>query len=96
MDWQYLVLYILCFSQSCFADNGMNMAMDGSMSLAVGNMLAYLHFTPGDNCGLYFLRYMCSANGVVQCGSLVGFLRVQGPWSAHVSHCFCWRWSSAG
>ena len=28
--------------------DGMDMSMDGSMSLASGNMVPYLHFTPGD------------------------------------------------
>ena len=28
--------------------DGMDMSMDGSMSLAAGNMTPYLHFTPGD------------------------------------------------
>lgn len=56
MNWQSLVLYLLCLSRSCLADNGMDMSMDGGMSLAVGNMLSYLHFTPGDNCGLFLLN----------------------------------------
>ncbi|KAH9913205.1 CTR copper uptake transporter [Fomitopsis serialis] len=30
------------------ASNGMDMSMDGAMDLASGNMLTYLHFTPGD------------------------------------------------
>ncbi|KAH8108381.1 Ctr copper transporter family-domain-containing protein [Phellopilus nigrolimitatus] len=29
------------------SDNGMDMSMDGAMDLASGNMLMYLHFTPG-------------------------------------------------
>jgi solute carrier family 31 (copper transporter), member 1 len=35
--------------------NGMDMSMDGSMSLASGQMLPYLHFTTGDI--LWFLGY---------------------------------------
>ena len=34
-------------------DNGMDMSMDGAMSLAEGNMLPYFHFTKGDM--LWFL-----------------------------------------
>ena len=60
MDWRYLLFCLLCFSKGCLADNGMDMSMDGSMNLAVGNMLAYLHFTPGDNRGLYIPRYVHS------------------------------------
>ena len=30
-------------------DNGMVMSMDQGMSMSSGNMIAYLHFTPGDN-----------------------------------------------
>ncbi|KIK09641.1 hypothetical protein K443DRAFT_127524 [Laccaria amethystina LaAM-08-1] len=30
------------------SEDGMDMSMDGSMSLASGNMIPYLHFTPGD------------------------------------------------
>ncbi|KAI0665517.1 CTR copper uptake transporter [Trametes maxima] len=41
-----LVVYIL---PSVHAhSNGMDMSMDGSMDLAAGQMLTYLHFTPGD------------------------------------------------
>ncbi|KAL5518441.1 hypothetical protein ACEPAH_123 [Sanghuangporus vaninii] len=49
-----VVLYILLslFSTSLQLvsahDNGMDMSMDGSMNLASGNMLPYLHFTSGD------------------------------------------------
>lgn len=55
MDWWYLLFCLLCSSKGCLADNGMDMSMDGSMNLAVGNMLTYLHFTPGDNRGLFIL-----------------------------------------
>ncbi|KAG1738010.1 CTR copper uptake transporter [Suillus lakei] len=58
MNRQSLVLCILCLCQHCLADNGMDMSMDDGMSLAVGNMLSYLHFTPGDNRGLYLIRHI--------------------------------------
>lgn len=63
MNWQSLVLYLLCLSRSCLADNGMDMSMDGGMSLAVGNMLSYLHFTPGDN--LWFLGWVPKSSGAM-------------------------------
>jgi hypothetical protein len=54
MHWGYFVCCLLYFSKGCLADtNGMDMSTDGSMALAVGNMLTYLHFTPGDNRGSY-------------------------------------------
>ncbi|EJD05207.1 uncharacterized protein FOMMEDRAFT_105434 [Fomitiporia mediterranea MF3/22] len=46
LDW---LIVLLAFVQLVFAhDNGMDMSMDGAMSLSAGNMLSYLHFTPGD------------------------------------------------
>ncbi|TFY80036.1 hypothetical protein EWM64_g3981 [Hericium alpestre] len=36
-------------------DNGMDMSMDSGMSMTMGNMIMYLHFTPGDN--LWFLGW---------------------------------------
>lgn len=36
-------------------DNGMVMSMDQGMSMSSGNMIAYLHFTPGDN--LWFIGW---------------------------------------
>ncbi|KAG2109065.1 CTR copper uptake transporter [Suillus clintonianus] len=63
MNWQSLALCLLCLSQRCLADNGMDMSMDDGMSLAVGNMLAYLHFTPGDN--LWFLGWVPKSSGAM-------------------------------
>jgi solute carrier family 31 (copper transporter), member 1 len=50
-------------------DNGMDMSMDGSMSLTQGNMLPYLHFTPGDN--LWFLGWVPSSAGAMV-GACIG------------------------
>ncbi|KAA1466993.1 hypothetical protein DENSPDRAFT_761198, partial [Dentipellis sp. KUC8613] len=36
-------------------DNGMDMSMDSGMTMSMGNMIMYLHFTPGDN--LWFLGW---------------------------------------
>ncbi|OAX34033.1 CTR copper uptake transporter [Rhizopogon vinicolor AM-OR11-026] len=63
MDWRYLALYLLSFGNGCLADNGMDMSTDGPMDLAVGNMLAYLHFTPGDN--LWFLGWVPESSGAM-------------------------------
>lgn len=41
-----LILSLLPLIQA--HDNGMDMSMDGSMGLASGQMLTYLHFTKGD------------------------------------------------
>lgn len=51
------------------ASNGMNMSMDGSMDLAEGQMLAYLHFTPGDN--LWFLGWVPASTGAM-IGTCIG------------------------
>ncbi|KAI0351108.1 CTR copper uptake transporter [Trametes cingulata] len=45
-----LLAALLAFavSSSRAHTNGMDMSMDGAMNLAMGQMLPYLHFTPGD------------------------------------------------
>ncbi|KAL5495807.1 hypothetical protein ACEPAI_1271 [Sanghuangporus weigelae] len=52
MNRAFLYILLSLFSSSLELvsahDNGMDMSMDGSMSLASGNMLPYLHFTSGD------------------------------------------------
>ncbi|KAJ8588992.1 hypothetical protein M405DRAFT_862515 [Rhizopogon salebrosus TDB-379] len=64
MHWGYFVCCLLYFSKGCLADtNGMDMSTDGSMALAVGNMLTYLHFTPGDN--LWFLGWVPKSTGAM-------------------------------
>ncbi|KAI0085508.1 CTR copper uptake transporter [Irpex rosettiformis] len=50
-------------------DNGMDMSMDGAMDLAVGQMLPYLHFTPGDM--LWFLGWVPSSAGTMV-GTCIG------------------------
>lgn len=44
----YLPLALASLAAAHDHSNGMDMSMDGSMSLDMGNMLMYLHFTPGD------------------------------------------------
>ncbi|KAG2040873.1 Ctr copper transporter family-domain-containing protein [Suillus americanus] len=63
MNWQSLALCLLCLSQGCLAYNGIDTSMDDGMSLAVGNMLAYLHFTPGDT--LWFLGWVPTSSGAM-------------------------------
>jgi len=49
--------------------NGMDMSMDDGMTMTMGNMLSYLHFTPGDN----FLFYGWSpATGKALLGTCIG------------------------
>ncbi|KAF8549687.1 CTR copper uptake transporter [Imleria badia] len=66
--WPVLALCLFVapiFSQS----NGMDMSMDVPMNLAVGNMLPYLHFTPGDT--VWFPGWVpSSAGGMV--GTCIG------------------------
>jgi len=54
---------------ACAVSNGMDMSMDGSMDLAVGEMLPYLHFTPGDL--LWFLGWVPQSNGAMV-GACIG------------------------
>ncbi|KAG1801137.1 CTR copper uptake transporter [Suillus variegatus] len=67
MNWQSLAIYLLCSSQICLADNGMVMSMDDGMTLAVGNMLSYLHFTPGDTrlYTVWFLGWVPKSSGAM-------------------------------
>ncbi|KAI0312562.1 Ctr copper transporter family-domain-containing protein [Amylostereum chailletii] len=44
-------------------DNGMDMSMDDGMTMTMGNMLTYLHFTPGDN--LWFLGWVPASAGAM-------------------------------
>lgn len=50
-------------------DNGMNMNMDQGMSMNMGNMIMYLHFTIGDN--LWFLGWAPSTAGAMA-GACIG------------------------
>lgn len=63
MIWQSFALCLLYLGRGCLADNGIDMSMDGGMNLAVGNMLSYLHFTPGDN--LWFLGWVPKSPGAM-------------------------------
>lgn len=47
IPWPILVLCSFV-APTLSQSNGMDMSMDMPMDLAVGHMLPYLHFTPGD------------------------------------------------
>ncbi len=57
MRFLALLSLIATFSFTCTLahENGMDMNMDQGMSMSMGNMVMYLHFTPGDN--LWFLGW---------------------------------------
>ncbi|KAI0798215.1 CTR copper uptake transporter [Abortiporus biennis] len=65
-----LSLAILALVSTTLAhDNGMDMSMDGAMSLAEGDMLPYLHFTTGDS--LWFLGWVPKSAGAMV-GTCIG------------------------
>lgn len=65
----YCIVMVLHL-QSAFADtNGMDMSMDGAMSLSTGTMLPYLHFTLGDN--VWFLGWVPQSAGTMT-GTCIG------------------------
>ncbi|KIK93308.1 hypothetical protein PAXRUDRAFT_145356 [Paxillus rubicundulus Ve08.2h10] len=59
----------LCAITPSLAENGMDMSMDGPMDLTMGNMLPYLHFTPGDT--LWFLGWVPNTTGAMV-GACIG------------------------
>ncbi|KAF8147882.1 CTR copper uptake transporter [Crassisporium funariophilum] len=75
MNWSFPTLPLLLVFISALVqahtdvDNGMDMSMDGAMNLASGQMLPYLHFTPGDS--LWFLGWVPKSNGAMG-GACVG------------------------
>ncbi len=73
-------------------DNGMDMSMDGSMDLAMGQMLTYLHFTPGDM--LWFLGWVPQSAGAMA-GTCVGLflLGVVERWFAACSAVMQAHWA---
>ncbi|KZP33799.1 hypothetical protein FIBSPDRAFT_906709 [Athelia psychrophila] len=62
-------LACLYFGIASADSNGMDMSMDGAMSLSSGAMLPYLHFTPGDN--LWFLGWVPQTAGAMV-GACIG------------------------
>ncbi|KAF7797825.1 hypothetical protein EIP86_009031 [Pleurotus ostreatoroseus] len=67
-----LSLFLLCLaSRVNGADNGMDMSMDGAMALTMGQMLPYLHFTPGDM--LWFMGWTPISSGAMV-GTCIAFV----------------------
>lgn len=69
-----LFLLVLAFSLQFIpryvsADNGMDMSMDGPMSLAGASMTPYLHFSHGDT--IWFLGWVPQSRGAIG-GACVG------------------------
>ncbi|KDQ49467.1 hypothetical protein JAAARDRAFT_42889 [Jaapia argillacea MUCL 33604] len=81
-----LALALFFRSSLAHSSNGMDSSMDGPMSLAQGNMLPYLHFTPGDT--LWFQGWVPASGGAMfgTCIALV-FLAVVERWLAGVRRC---------
>ncbi|KAH7920822.1 CTR copper uptake transporter [Leucogyrophana mollusca] len=70
MPGRSLLFSVLSITGKCIAQtNGMDMSMDGPMDLATGNMVNYLHFTPGDN--LWFLGWVPRSAGAMV-GACIG------------------------
>ncbi len=67
--WISLVASALFASGAYAHDNGMDMTMDGAMSLASGSMVPYLHFAPGDI--LWFYGWVPSSKGAMV-GTCIG------------------------
>jgi len=65
----YVLLASLIVPSVHASTNGMDMSMDGSMALASGKMLFYLHFTPGDT--LWFQGWVPLSNGAMA-GACIG------------------------
>jgi copper transporter 1 len=71
MRFLALLSLIFTFSFTCTLahDNGMDMNMDQGMSMSMGNMVRYLHFTPGDN--LWFFGWAPRTAGAMV-GTCIG------------------------
>ena len=71
MRFLELLSLIVTFSFTCTLahDNGMDMSMDQGVSMSMGNMVSYLHFTPGDN--LWFFGWAPRTAGAMV-GACIG------------------------
>jgi copper transporter 1 len=63
------LIVTLSFTCTLAHDNGMDMSMDQGVSMSMGNMLRYLHFTPGDN--LWFFGWAPRTAGAMV-GTCIG------------------------
>jgi solute carrier family 31 (copper transporter), member 1 len=77
---------LLILSTPTLAMNGMDMSMDGGMSLASGMMKTYFHFTPGDI--LFFQGWVPSSTGSMV-GACIGLflLAIIDRWVAGCRGC---------
>lgn len=64
-----LLLAVFLAPRTLASTNGMDMSTDGPMDLMSGNMLFYLHFTPGDT--LWFQGWVPQSNGAMV-GTCIG------------------------
>ncbi|RPD53263.1 CTR copper uptake transporter [Lentinus tigrinus ALCF2SS1-7] len=62
-------VFIALAATACAHSNGMDMSMDGAMDLSAGEMLPWLHFTPGDI--LWFYGWVPSSTGAMV-GTCIG------------------------
>jgi solute carrier family 31 (copper transporter), member 1 len=69
MAFGHFIVSACLLQVAAAASNGMNMTMDTGMQLSMGNMLTYLHFTPGDN--LWFLGWVPKSAGAMV-GTCIG------------------------
>jgi solute carrier family 31 (copper transporter), member 1 len=74
-------------------DNGMVMSMDQAMSMDMGNMIMYLHFTIGDN--LWFLGWAPRSTGAMV-GTCIGLfvLAIAERWLAAMRALMELHWST--
>lgn len=87
-----LLLTLFCAALALAHDNGMDMSMDGSMALPMGQMLPYLHFTPGDM--LWFLGWVPQSAGAMV-GTCIGLflLGIVERWIAACSAVMSAHWA---
>ena len=87
------ILVTLLFASLALAhDNGMDMSMDGAMSLTMGQMLPYLHFTKGDM--LWFAGWTTDSAGSMV-GACIGLflLAIVERWIAACRTVMAAHWS---
>ncbi|KAK7455772.1 hypothetical protein VKT23_010804 [Stygiomarasmius scandens] len=86
-------VFLLTLLAPAFAAmNGMDMSMDGDMSLASGMMRMYFHFTPGDV--LWFQGWVPASNGAMA-GTCIGLflLAIIDRWLAATRGCMEIFWA---
>ncbi|KAI0295168.1 CTR copper uptake transporter, partial [Multifurca ochricompacta] len=86
-------LSLLLFRTTLAHENGMDMNMDHGMSMNMGNVIMYLHFTPGDN--LWFLGWAPRSVGSMV-GTCIGLfmLAIAERWLATMRSIMEESWST--